>query len=62
MATLTRLMYPIPEAAEQIGISARVMERLIKDGEVTSVLIGRRRLVPHDALEDYIGRLVKEQA
>ena len=59
---MTRLMYPIPEAADQIGISARVMERLIKGGQISSVLIGRRRLVPHDALEDYIGRLVKEQS
>lgn len=53
----TRLLYAIPDAADQISVSARVMERLISDGEVESVKVGRRRLVPHDALTDYIERL-----
>lgn len=53
----TRLLYAIPDAADQISVSARVMERLISDGEVESVKVGRRRLVPHDALTDYIDRL-----
>lgn len=53
----TRLMYEIPEAAEQISLSARTLERLIKDGHVESVKVGRRRLVPHDALTAYIEKL-----
>lgn len=52
-----RLLYAIPDAADQISVSARVLERLIADGEVESVKVGRRRLVPHDALTDYIERL-----
>lgn len=55
----TRLLYAIPDAAEQISVSARVLERLVADGEVESVKVGRRRLVPHDALTDYIERLRK---
>lgn len=54
---MTRLLYDKPAAAEQLSISERVLERLITAGEVESVLIGRRRLVPHDALTDYLERL-----
>lgn len=52
-----RMLYAVPEAAAQLSVSPRVLERLIKDGEVESVKIGRRRLVPHDALADYVSRL-----
>jgi len=52
-----RLLYDKTEAAEQLSISVRVLDRLIADGEVSSVLIGRRRLVPADALSDYVKRL-----
>ena len=53
----SRLLYAIPDAADKISVSARVMERLVSDGVVESVKVGRRRLVPHDALTDYIDRL-----
>lgn len=52
-----RLLYPYGEAAEQLGISQRVLERLIRDGEIESVPIGRRKLVPAEALTDYVERL-----
>lgn len=56
---MTRLMYRVPEAAHEIGVSPRVMERLIKgdEPEVESVKIGRSRLIPHDALVAYVKRL-----
>lgn len=54
---MSRLLYDIPAAAEQLSVSARVLERLIKDGEVDTLKIGRRRLVPAEALADYIERL-----
>ncbi|WP_198659088.1 hypothetical protein [Nocardiopsis sp. FIRDI 009] len=31
-------------------------------GELTSVRMGRRRLIPRSALEKYINRLVEDQA
>lgn len=52
-----RLLYDIPEASEQLSVSERVIARLIKDGEIDSVKLGRRRLVPHEAIVDYIKRL-----
>ena len=54
---MSALLYDIPAAAEQLSVSARVLERLIKDGEVDTVKIGRRRLVPAEALADYVERL-----
>jgi len=56
---VTRLLYDKPEAAEQLSVSVRVLERLISDGEIESVQIGRRRLVPAEALVDYIDRVRK---
>jgi excisionase family DNA binding protein len=54
---MSALLYSIPDAADQLSVSARVLERLIKDGEVDTVKIGRRRLVPAEALADYVERL-----
>jgi excisionase family DNA binding protein len=54
---MSRLLYSIPDAADELSVSARVLERLIKEGEVDTVKIGRRRLVPAEALADYIERL-----
>lgn len=54
-----RLLYDLDTAAEKLSISRRVVDRLIRDGELDTVKLGRRRLVPHDALEDYVARLVK---
>jgi uncharacterized protein YndB with AHSA1/START domain len=35
-------------------------EHIIHDGEVSTVKIGRRRLVPGEALTEYVARLQKE--
>lgn len=56
---MTRLLHDLDEAADLLSISRRVVDRLVRDGELDSVKLGRRRLVPHDALEDYVQRLVK---
>lgn len=53
----TRLLYTVPDAAIQLSVSERKMRDLIAEAAVDSVLIGRRRLVPHDALAAYIERL-----
>lgn len=54
---MNRVLYSVPDAADQLSVSARVLERLIADGEVDTVKIGRRRLVPAEAIEDYVKRL-----
>lgn len=50
-------LHSIPDAADRLSISARVLERLIADGEVATVKIGRRRLIPDEALDEYVKRL-----
>jgi excisionase family DNA binding protein len=52
-----RVLYSKPDAAGQLSISERVLDRLIRDGELATVTIGRRRLVPADAIEEYVKRL-----
>lgn len=52
-----RVLYTTIDAAAQLSVSPRTVERLIRDGELTSVKLGRRRLVPHTALTDYVQRL-----
>jgi excisionase family DNA binding protein len=45
-----RLAYPIPESAHLLGISPRGVYRLIETGELRTVTLGRRRLVPAQEL------------
>lgn len=52
-----RLLHDMDEAADLLSISRRVLDRLVREGEVGSVKLGRRRLVPHDALQDYVEHL-----
>lgn len=56
-APIARLLYTVPDAADQLSVSERTMRQLIRDGQVESVLLGRRRMVPHQGLADYIERL-----
>lgn len=51
------LLYSILDAAEAIGVKRSTMYELITRGEVTTVSIGRRRLVTADSLERYVERL-----
>lgn len=55
--TEARLLYSIADAAVQLSVGKSTLEELIRDGEVETVQIRRRRLVPLDALTDYIDRL-----
>lgn len=52
-----KLLHSIKDAAEMLSISQRVMEQLIHDGAVDTVKIGRRRLVPSEALTAYVERV-----
>jgi excisionase family DNA binding protein len=56
-----RLAYPIPEAAEQLGVGRTKLYDEIAAGRIATVTIGRRRLVPHAELAAYLDRLSEEQ-
>jgi excisionase family DNA binding protein len=55
-----RLMYPIPEAAARLGIGRTVLYQKIAAGQIGSVLVGRRRLIPDSALRAFVANLEKE--
>jgi excisionase family DNA binding protein len=42
------------EAAETLRVSATTLKSLMRRGEIASVHVGARRLVPFDALEAFI--------
>ena len=46
----TRLAMSIADAAIALGVSRRHVEKLAKLGDIPSILLGRRRLVPLAAL------------
>jgi excisionase family DNA binding protein len=47
------LMLSVPEAAEQLGVGTTKLKRLIAAGQLASVTIGRRRLVPAASVRDF---------
>ena len=56
-----RQMLTVEQAAQALGIGRTTMFGLIKAGELESVLIGRLRRVPADAIDAYTARLQTEQ-
>lgn len=54
----TRLLYPMPEAAAKLGgITERKLRMMVASKEIASVKLGRRRMIPATALEDYVEQL-----
>lgn len=52
--TQPRLAYPLPEAARLLGVCARTVTRLADSGALSTIRIGRRRLVTRQALEKLV--------
>ncbi len=44
----------LPEAAERLGLSHWTVRRLAAAGQIDSVRIGRRRLIPEEAVNNLI--------
>lgn len=49
-AAPARLSYTKREAAKSLGVSVRTIERLAQDGRLRCVKLGRKVVVPVDAL------------
>lgn len=58
---LAKLAYSPEEACEALSIGRTVLYDLMRRGEITSIKVGRRRLIPVDKLHEYVDRLVAEQ-
>ncbi len=50
------LAVSIPEAAHRLGVSPRTVATLISRNQLTSRKIGRRRVIPVRALEEFLRR------
>lgn len=56
-AVIPPVLYRVDEAAEALRISRSVIYELIRSGQLRTVKVGRRRLVPVRALDDYVASL-----
>jgi excisionase family DNA binding protein len=57
---MERVLYTPHETADMLRVCRTTVYGLIRDGELRSVNIGRRRLIPATAIEAYIESLGKE--
>lgn len=51
------LAYRVDEAADAMRLSRSAIYELIRSGQLPTVKLGRRRLVPVQALSDYLNEL-----
>lgn len=51
---LVRETLTVPEAAKALGIGDTLAWRLVQTGELRTVKLGRRRLVPRSALDELL--------
>lgn len=58
---MSRILHPVGEVAEQLGVGLTTAKALIKSGELRSVKIGRSRRVPTEALHEFVRRLDVQQ-
>jgi len=59
---LDKLILSVEEACGLIGLGRTEIFHLLKRGEIASFKVGKRRLVPVQALHDWVARQVAEQA
>jgi excisionase family DNA binding protein len=52
-----RMLYPIREVQQKLGVSRTMVYQLLSDGQLPSVTIGRRRFVTAAALSAFVKRL-----
>ncbi|MGW5376233.1 helix-turn-helix domain-containing protein [Nocardia sp. NPDC003999] len=55
----TAQLHPVPAACKRLGIGRSLLYELMDSGDLRSVKIGRRRLVPESALAEFIDRLAQ---
>lgn len=53
-------LYRVPEAMQLLSMSRTVIYEQIRSGRLRSVTQGRTRLIPADAIADYVAMLIRE--
>ncbi len=59
---MSELVLTVDEAAERLRVSRWTLYNLIRSNQLRTVKIGRRRLVPVDALAECIEQFMEEVA
>lgn len=54
-----KLALSIVETAEAIGVCERTVQTLLSNGEIPSVRVGQRRLIPVDALKEWLSKRIE---
>jgi excisionase family DNA binding protein len=49
----------IPQAAHELGVCRTIIYGLLKEQKLTSIKIGRRRLIAHEAIDAFVAGLSK---
>jgi excisionase family DNA binding protein len=57
---MEKLLLDIPTAAARIGVGRTLFYELIGRGDILTVRVGRRVLVPSEALKDFVQRRIRE--
>jgi len=57
-----RDLYPVNDAAYRLGVTPRKVWHLIASGRLRSVKLDGRRLIPADALQEFIAGLGRSAA
>jgi excisionase family DNA binding protein len=57
-----KVAYSVEQAAQALSLGQTTVKKLIATGQLPSVRVGRRRLIPRSALEGYINQLIEDQA
>lgn len=57
----TSMLLSVEQAAEQLGIGRSLACRLVAEGEIRSIKVGRLRRVPVIALAEYVERKLLEE-
>jgi excisionase family DNA binding protein len=58
----TAVMVSIPETAKRLGLGLTTTKNLVTTGQIRSVNVDRRRLVPVDAIQEYVRDLEVQAA
>jgi len=57
---VTPLLLTVPQAAAALGLSRATFYRLVQSGQLRTVKVRGRRLVPPQLLEEYVAQLIEE--
>jgi excisionase family DNA binding protein len=55
-----KLLLNDTEACQRIGVGRTFLWKLMSAGEIRSIKLGRRRLIPAASLVEYVERLTRE--